>query len=671
MADNSETLSNRLAIEFADGTADLARPASLPGVPPPSEDLASVARTVRALKTVIDTMTGTSGSVLDKALTSRDLLNDNVLVYTPAYGLRGGDTTINMIEGGATPGGYEDPRPVLSTPPSPENLQVLGAFNNVLLSWELFDYRNHAYTEILRYTSDNVSLATVIGTAVGNQYTDATAALGATYYYWIRAVNLESTTGTVNATAGTSGGRLRVGNVDLADQAVTANNIASGAVTPIKMESGTAPVFIGASLPALPNSAYPAGTLFITTSNNKLYRSTGTLWISQVDGADIVSRTVSSASLIAGTITAGSGVIAVGAITTAMIQDLAVDNAKIAVGSIGTANIIDGTITNAKITNGTITDAKIVSVAAGKIVTGTIAVDTNITLQGQINGGDFTEYAWPSAGANGFHLSDSGLLLGDYYGQTDSTSYFQVNSAGSLFTRSLQLVNNVCTVEGEVRAGRTYLTTGSGVFFGRDPLGSAYVFSVGKAGDEIVFDGLHMNFKFGQTAFRTGVGMWVDWTAPAYRISIGNGTTSGLSFDGGTLALHGELVGTSNIVNEAISVSRFSSATSSFAVTTTESVCLTSGAVPTATASAYVLTTVSIAVTATPATDENITVRVKREGTTIFTFVAPGYNGGCIAFSCRDFPGAVGAFVYTVTVQASSGSGSIATRSILQLAGYK
>ena len=333
MADDPEGLSSRLAVEFADGTADLVRTASLPGVPPPSEDVASIVRSVRALKTVVDTLTGTSGSVLDKAVTTRDLLNDNVLSCTPAYGLQAGETTINIVTGegggGGGGGGYEDPRPVLSTPPTPENLTAQGAFNNVILDWDLLDYRNHAFTEVLRYTSDNVAMAVVIGTALANQYVDATAAVSTTYYYWVRAVNLESVTGSVNATAGTPGGRLLIGNVDLGTQVVLANNIANGVITPVLFANGTTPVFFGATLPALPNASYPAGTLFITTSNSKLYRSTGTTWTAQVDGADLVARTVSSASMITGTITAGSGVIANAAITTAMIQDLAVDNAKI------------------------------------------------------------------------------------------------------------------------------------------------------------------------------------------------------------------------------------------------------------------------------------------------------------------------------------------------------
>jgi hypothetical protein len=387
MADSSETISNRLAVEFADGTADLTRAASLPGVPPPTEDVAALARSVRALKAVVDTLTGSSGSVLDKALTSRDLLNDDVFVYTPSQGMRAGDTTINVVPGGGGGGGsgYEDPRPVLSTPPTPENLTVQGAFTNVILDWDLLDYRNHAYTEVLRYTSDNLAMATVIGTAVSNQYVDATAALNTTYYYWVRAVNLENTTGAVNATAGTPGGRLLIGNLDLGDAVVLANNIASGQITPIMFANGTTPVFMGAALPALPNALYPAGAIFITTTNSRLYRSTGTTWTAQVDGADLIARTVSSASMITGTITAGSGVLANAAVTNAIIADLAVDNAKIAEATIQTAKIADLAVTGAKIANLTVTDAKIVNLSGDKINANSITADKidsrNLTIK--------------------------------------------------------------------------------------------------------------------------------------------------------------------------------------------------------------------------------------------------------------------------------------------------
>jgi hypothetical protein len=193
----SQSLTERLAIEFAEGAADLERPAQLPGVPVPTEDLASIVRSVRALKTIVDTLTGTGGSVLDKAVTTREILQEGVALYSGPTGITGGGGTLGDSV-------YEDPRPVLPVPPAPTNLTALGAFANIILDWDLLDYRNHAFTEVLRHTADNVAAATVIGTAVANQYVDATAAVGTTYYYWVRAVNLEAVTGPVNATAGTS-----------------------------------------------------------------------------------------------------------------------------------------------------------------------------------------------------------------------------------------------------------------------------------------------------------------------------------------------------------------------------------------------------------------------------------------------------------------------------------
>lgn len=207
MSSNTDVkLSDRLAEEFASGDADLERGAVLPGIPAPSDDMVSVVRAVRALKTVVDTLTGASGTVLDKALTTRDMLRDGQMVYTASGGLvsAGGGTTVVVGDGGTGNSGEDwDTRPILAVPPAPTNLSALGAFRNIILTWDLLNYRNHAYTEILRHTADNVAQATVIGTATANQYVDASAAVNTPYYYWVRAVNFEAVVGPVNATPGT------------------------------------------------------------------------------------------------------------------------------------------------------------------------------------------------------------------------------------------------------------------------------------------------------------------------------------------------------------------------------------------------------------------------------------------------------------------------------------
>jgi hypothetical protein len=104
---DAPTISDRLAREFAEGLADLERAGTIAAIPTPSEDAPSISRSVRAIKQAIDQLAGSSGSVLDKALTIRDLLRINALAYSPSVGLYAAAPTYVSVGGGGSggPGG--------------------------------------------------------------------------------------------------------------------------------------------------------------------------------------------------------------------------------------------------------------------------------------------------------------------------------------------------------------------------------------------------------------------------------------------------------------------------------------------------------------------------------------------------------------------------------------
>jgi hypothetical protein len=58
--------------------------------------------------------------------------------------------------------------------------------------------------------------------------------------------------------------------------------------------------------------------------------------------------------------------------------------------------------------------------------------------------------------------------------------------------------------------------------------------------------------KSGQTAFETGIGYWLECNSGTPRFSIGNGTTEGFSWDGTTLNVYGDIIGTGNLVADGI-----------------------------------------------------------------------------------------------------------------------
>lgn len=105
----------------------------------------------------------------------------------------------------------------------------------------------------------------------------------------------------------------------------------------------------------------------------------------------------------------------------------------------------------------------------GTITSGDIAGTT-------IHGGAFTSaYAWPANGAGGgFHLSASGLLLGNQ--NTPGAGYIQINSSGNVYTNQFSIVNGAATFSGSLSAATgTFagsLSAASGTFVGQVSAGS-------------------------------------------------------------------------------------------------------------------------------------------------------------------------------------------------------
>lgn len=195
-----------------------------------------------------------------------------------------------------------------------------------------------------------------------------------------------------------------------------------------------------------------------------------------VDGA-ILARHLSAGSIAVGTAAIQNGaivnsMIANLAVNTAKIADLAVSAAKIgdlqvttskiALLAVGTAQIASAAITDAKIANLAVTDAKIASLGVGKLTAGSLQVGAYVrsttyvpgatgwtinadgtvefssaAIRGTLNGGSFAGYLWPAPGGTGYHLSASGLLLGNY----NDGKFFQVTAGGDIYAPNWSIVN--------------------------------------------------------------------------------------------------------------------------------------------------------------------------------------------------------------------------------------
>jgi hypothetical protein len=140
---------------------------------------------------------------------------------------------------------------------------------------------------------------------------------------------------------------------------------------------------------------------------------------------------------------------------------------------ISAAYIRDLEVAMGRFQNAFITNAMIVSLSATKITAGVIAVGeyiqssdyitgsagwringngnaevNNLVARGMVNGGAFTGYAWPVSGT-GFHLSSSGLLLGNF----NTGNYFQVTGAGDVFAPQFIIVGGTATFSGSLNVG--------------------------------------------------------------------------------------------------------------------------------------------------------------------------------------------------------------------------
>jgi hypothetical protein len=379
MTINKTTIVERIADDVVSiGLMD--RAVILPAIPPAYEDLPSLTKTVRAIKQVLDAREGQGSSALEEALTVRKLIELGVQIQV-------GDTLLgNPLNTPAPPTpvtvgfptgpvGYVDPRPTLTFAPLPTNLQVQGAVQTVFISWDLIDYQNHAYVEVWRATTNNVSLAVKLGDSRGLQYVDVTAAAGTTYWYFVRAVavNTDNTPLVGNYTLGVSGGRGQVGGVDLGPLIVEAGNLANGSVgtTKIADDAVTAQKIIANAVVAGKIAANAIGAAQIIAGS--------------ITGDRIAAATINADRLQANTITAGQ--IAAGTITGDRLQANTITAGQIASNTITASQIASATITGDRIAGNTITADKM-SVSSLSAITATIGTLRTATTGARVEVAD-------------------------------------------------------------------------------------------------------------------------------------------------------------------------------------------------------------------------------------------------------------------------------------------
>ncbi|UWU19627.1 phage tail protein [Rhizobium sp. CB3060] len=198
-------------------------------------------------------------------------------------------------------------------------------------------------------TTDNVEGRQVFLTTDGKLYR----------YYggtWTAAVAAGDVNGTLNASQIADGAitnnklaALAVDASKLADGSVSAAKLAANAVDTTKFASDIRPVEIVSSLPTTGN--VEGRTVYLTT-DDKLYRHTGSAWTAATAAADIAGQivgtqisdgAVSTPKLAAGSVTANA--LAAGAVTADKIAANSITAGQIAAGAIGAMQLAASAVT--------------------------------------------------------------------------------------------------------------------------------------------------------------------------------------------------------------------------------------------------------------------------------------------------------------------------------------
>jgi len=147
---------------------------------------------LESMKEAIEVRLGRRGDPKDRAVTLRELIESGLattLAQEP-YNPNTGATGFAPLR--------EKPGDVV-VPPAPTVLTASGLFTDVLLSWNqstnTAPYGNHAFTEIWRSQSEELSSAVLVGTTSAFIYTDKGLEYNSTYYYWVRFVSTSNNPG--------------------------------------------------------------------------------------------------------------------------------------------------------------------------------------------------------------------------------------------------------------------------------------------------------------------------------------------------------------------------------------------------------------------------------------------------------------------------------------------
>ena len=358
---------------------------------------------------------------------------------------------------------------------------------------------------------------------------------------------------------------------DLTGQIVQ-SQIADAAINTAKFAAGIRPVEI---VNSLPTAGTQGRTVFLTT-DNKLYRDTGTAWTAATASSDISGQLADAqiaalaASKITGQLTNSqiadlAAAKLTGQITNTQISDDSISTPKLQAGSITTAKIAasaitadtiaSNTITAAKIAFGTITGDRISAntITASQIAAATITGDkiaANTVTASNIAADTITAGQIAAGAINTDELAANAVTAAKIAAGTITSDKIAANTitAGNIAAATItaaQLATNSVTADkiqaGAVTAAKVSVTELSAL--------SANMGNITAGTIVLPSSGF---IRSGQTAYNTGTGFYIGNDSGTPKLSIGNSSGKRITWDGTDFSISGGIVVTDSIALSAV-----------------------------------------------------------------------------------------------------------------------
>ena len=267
----------------------------LPAIPPiPSNVDPQLKTYLNAVDEALKVRLGTVGDPKDRAITVRELIDSGLAenFLEEPFNLDAGTPPNTFVP----IGGLVD----LAVPPDVTSFSGTGAFQKIILSWDLTQFGNFAFAEVWRHTSNDIGSAIRVDTTRAQVWVD-TVDFGANFYYWVRHISTSNIVGQFAGAVNVTTSKITDSNADTVIEAgaISAQEIAAGTITAAKMSTGT----ITAASGIIADAAI-ANAKISDLSAAKI--NTGFLNADRIEGS---SLNISSKGVVgsAGNIVAGTG----------------------------------------------------------------------------------------------------------------------------------------------------------------------------------------------------------------------------------------------------------------------------------------------------------------------------------------------------------------------------